>query len=869
MAQDWLNSGSTVIDNPKPMPDGSVVFNLPPSAADVAKEDREARRIALAEKADARAEALANAPDRQLTPAQKAVDSKFATSYVEWAVDGGRSDAAKGRAQLSETLANLRSGADLTGPITGNVPGVIQQFTNPQAIETKEAVEEVVQRNLRLILGAQFTEKEGERLIARAYNPRLSEAENAKRVGRLLKQMELAAQSKDAAAQYYEENGTLAGWQGQLATMAELESSIDDPLLDDAAPTSPLATTSEGQPTKISGTSDTFLTPEDQALQGELSSAYNAGASFDQLKAIADKYNRALPFTSQEELDAGRSAGRAINVQPSGVRSAASQLIGGVADSSVGAAFIGAANALASGGLDEIAGAIGADAATVQAAKEMLRERYPISSFAGEVAGQAGQLAVGGAGLRAVGIGAKGLAGAEIAQGAAYGAGESNDNRLGGAAIGAGGAFVGQQLAQKLLNPAAKQAMDRVAKETGAPVAEVERAVAEAFEGAARQTPTPPAGMVDDLAAPPLTPEAQAELGTIAQQALQRGKTGRDAQAKLAVMAQVDPGAKAAAERLGIELPIDVLSNDARLLTVTGLARSQIGSDAQAAWGQTVSQAVQKSDDTLRAVGATNDLAQVSDDIRERLLKDMGDLETQANGLRSQVNDAINVQDRVDASSLQAQLAQTINDLGGIDEAKQAFSAEEKKLLAMLGEGETANRPTYARLNQIRDQIGRALFKGQGPWVDAPTATLKRYYGALADDQIAYVESVGGKELADKMRGSNDLYSQMFKSRESMQTVYGKSLERDIGPLINRAITSGSKGDAQVLRKLVAAVPEDMQSRALLSGIFAQVDRGSAQGGFSFAKYANVYQGLRKNSPIYAEIAKTVGPDGERILRDL
>lgn len=375
--------------------------------------------------------------------------------------------------------------------------------------------------------------------------------------------------------------------------------------------------------------------------------------------------------------------------------------------------------------------------------------------------------------------------------------------------------------------------------------------------------------VTDELVTPPLTPEVQAEVGEIARQAIGRGKAARDAQAKLAIMAQVDPEARAAAERLGIELPVDVLSNDARLLTVTGLARSQIGSEAQTAWGQTVSQAIQQSDDTLRAIGATRDLGQVSETVRNRLVKDIDNLEADASVLRREVDDAIDVQGRVDAKSLQAQLTKTINDLGGIDEAKQAFSAEEKKLLAMLGEGDVPKQPTYARLNQVRDQVGRALFKNQGPWVDAPTATLKRYYGALADDQIAHIEAVAGKDIADKMRGSNDLYSQMFKARESMKTVYGKSLEKDIGPLIKTAITTGAKGNGEALRKLMSAVPEDLRPQAILSGIFSLAERQSAQRGFSFAEYAKLYSGLRQNSPIYAEIAKTIGKENEVILRDL
>lgn len=613
---------------------------------------------------------------------------------------------------------------------------------------------------------------------------------------------------------------------------------------------------------ELSGTGN-FLTDEDRQLQARITEAYNRGANIGELQSIAAEYGRSFPVSTQEELDKGRAEGRAVTVSPSGVRSAASEFIGGIADSPVGAATIGAANALMMGGLDELAPILGADQATVQAAKEMLRERYPVSSFAGEVAGTVGQLAVGGAGVRALGGGARALGLTEVAQGAAYGAGESNDNRLMGAGIGAGGAIIGQQIAQRLLEPAAQQVVQRIAGETGAPPEAVQQVIAEAMEGA-----QVPAGAVADVA-PVVTPEAQAAFGAIAREATGRGRKAALAQEQLAVIAQVDPEAKAAAERLGLELPVDVLSNDARLLTATGLARSQKNSDAEAAWGEAVSQTIARSDETLREIGATPDLAQISADVRDRLTKDMEALETQGAALRREVDDAINVRDRVDATNLQAALAETIADLGGIDEAKKAFSAEEKKLLAMLGEGEEANRPTYARLNQIRDQIGRALYKNQGPWVDAPTATLKKYYGALAQDQLGYVETVGGQELADKMRGSNDLFHQMFKAREGMQAVFGQGLERDIGPLINRAITGGRKGDGQAMRQLLEQVPEDMRGRVVLSGIFSQSQRDSAGGGFSFDRYAKTYRGLRENGPIYAQVAKSIGPEGERILTDL
>ena len=157
--------------------------------------------------------------------AGKAVDEQFAKDYVAFTT-GGAQDATKQIAQLQDVQKQLTApGADLTGPMRGTLPDSVQKFTaaGRNAIAMRGRVEEVVQRSLRSILGAQFTEKEGERLIARAYNPSLTESENAIRVGRLLTQLQQAYQQKQDAVQYFQKNNTLSGWQGKLPSMADFD----------------------------------------------------------------------------------------------------------------------------------------------------------------------------------------------------------------------------------------------------------------------------------------------------------------------------------------------------------------------------------------------------------------------------------------------------------------------------------------------------------------------------------------------------------------------------------------------------------------------------------------------------------------------
>lgn len=153
----------------------------------------------------------------------KALDEAFAKDYATF-VQGGSQDSAKQLSQLKDVIGELRKpGANLTGPTLGNVPDVAKNFINPKSVAMRERVEEVVQRSLRAILGAQFTEREGERLIARAYNPRLSESENAVRVERLFTQLNQAFEQKKSAAQYFERNGTLEGFRGKLPNIADFD----------------------------------------------------------------------------------------------------------------------------------------------------------------------------------------------------------------------------------------------------------------------------------------------------------------------------------------------------------------------------------------------------------------------------------------------------------------------------------------------------------------------------------------------------------------------------------------------------------------------------------------------------------------------
>lgn len=167
------------------------------------------------------------------TPGQVALDKGFAKDYQQWRAAGGYADLEKQVAQLSTVLTNLEGpkGEGLTGKVLGAFPAGARVFApNGEAsVEAQQQVEEVVQRSLRAVLGAQFAQKEGDRLIARAYNPQLDAKTNATRVRRLLESILKMGQAKEAAAQYFEQNGTLEGWAGTIPSVGSLDAAISRP----------------------------------------------------------------------------------------------------------------------------------------------------------------------------------------------------------------------------------------------------------------------------------------------------------------------------------------------------------------------------------------------------------------------------------------------------------------------------------------------------------------------------------------------------------------------------------------------------------------------------------------------------------------
>jgi hypothetical protein len=142
------------------------------------------------------------------TPGQKKLDEDFAKDYNDW-TSGQRTEAEKNLTLLRKSAEILKKSNLVSGRAYGLVPNAMQPDI---AKIVKQDVQSAAQASLKAILGTQFTEKEGERIMAAAFDPELSEEANLDKVMRTIKELEERMANKNAKARIFESEGSLRNY---------------------------------------------------------------------------------------------------------------------------------------------------------------------------------------------------------------------------------------------------------------------------------------------------------------------------------------------------------------------------------------------------------------------------------------------------------------------------------------------------------------------------------------------------------------------------------------------------------------------------------------------------------------------------------
>lgn len=202
------------------IPTGALQYANPGSAPPAQKDaDREQKERLEREKrehqARLQAERLAaqKAAGGALTPAQKAVDTNFGKSYAEYQALGGRAKTEAelgGLREIPKKLEKRKYG--LFDRVIGVLPKFGRDLVDPELSSLEDGLKKAIQGTIGQVLDSQYAAREADAVFERSWNPRLSPSENAKRIRAEIKRIESMAADKERASQYYEENGTLAGF---------------------------------------------------------------------------------------------------------------------------------------------------------------------------------------------------------------------------------------------------------------------------------------------------------------------------------------------------------------------------------------------------------------------------------------------------------------------------------------------------------------------------------------------------------------------------------------------------------------------------------------------------------------------------------
>tara|TARA_R110000737_G_scaffold306647_1_gene314375 strand:+ start:155 stop:1351 length:1197 start_codon:yes stop_codon:yes gene_type:complete len=162
----------------------------------------------------------------ELTAIEEKMDEMFAKMAVDYTFNSKAQIQANLR-NLNEKIEILKAGEqEVSGPVTGVLGDTLKGWVAPEAASFLGDVRDVVFQSLREKLGAQFTEKEGDRLVAAAFNPLLQEEMNIARLQRLYITIEEAARAKEEGIAYFNENRTIKGYEARALDFDSIMNSI-------------------------------------------------------------------------------------------------------------------------------------------------------------------------------------------------------------------------------------------------------------------------------------------------------------------------------------------------------------------------------------------------------------------------------------------------------------------------------------------------------------------------------------------------------------------------------------------------------------------------------------------------------------------
>ncbi|WP_164099630.1 lytic transglycosylase domain-containing protein [Serratia marcescens] len=322
-----------------------------------------------------------------------------------------------------------------------------------------------------------------------------------------------------------------------------------------------------------------------------------------------------------------------------------------------------------------------------------------------------------------------------------------------------------------------------------------------------------------------------------------------------------------AAKQLGLredDLLLSHVSGNQAYRDFEQALKSVPGSQLAAQENQALTKIAKQATDLTDAAGALPDKAAMNDKFLSSFQRGIATVQNKSDQLYNQISAAIPKGQTVEANNIIRYLDGKADELGG---AEHLSTMEKRVYNAVAPVGTEATAPTYARLDNIRKQIGQAIGKNSGPFRDEETGTLKQLYANLTADQEQAVVAAG---MGDKWQAAKKLIGVRTTMEDALTGLLGKDLRGDIGTKAALAIRNLSKGDAKGFRALQQDIPSPRIRREVvatsLRDAFSQGSRKENE--FHLPGFVDWYQGM-KSSGTLPMVERELGARTANQLRNL
>ena len=278
-----------------------------------------------------------------------------------------------------------------------------------------------------------------------------------------------------------------------------------------------------------------------------------------------------------------------------------------------------------------------------------------------------------------------------------------------------------------------------------------------------------------------------------------------------------DPGMQRSVTELGLEsvAPTRIVSTNEQYRQVEE-ALSKIPGTAMAnSEKEFITELSSRTGQFIDDFGGSRSIIDVDQNLKTQIINDVNDLRSQSDSIYDALSESISPRTKIrDVSSLRGDLLRRARDLGGIGNLSQP----EQRVLKELKRAVRGRGLNYARIDELRKEIGAGLRSSQGPFADAATFQLSRLYDGLTSLQDTALRNID-PSLASQWDLAKSLVSQRKALEEATTAVAGKELQRDIIPQLSRALSRLSSGSAADFNRVINAIPEYLREEAIVTAM--------------------------------------------------